>query len=91
MNNGNIADIFKALAHPARLKIVYGLVNGEDCHVTKIVQNLKLPQPQISQHITVLKRLGIIEGIRTGNEICYNVTNEQARKIVLKIKELNYE
>ena len=82
MNNEDITRIFKALSHSARLKNVYSLVNGQDYNVNRMVQNLKLSQSNISQHITVLKRFGIIEGSRIGNEVYYKITNEQARKIV---------
>ena len=82
MNNEKISKIFKVLSHPLRLKIIFGLINGDNCHVTKIAQNLKLPQSQISQHISILKSPGIIEGLRAGNEICYKVENSMVLKII---------
>lgn len=76
-----VADIFKALAHPTRARIVDGLIKKNECNVTKIVENLEIPQPTVSQHLNILKSYGIIEGYRKGNQICYKVVNEQVKKI----------
>ena len=76
------AEIFKALAHPIRLKIVCGLIKKEECNVSIMVEKLGLPQPTVSQHLTILKSAGIIEGYRKGTQICYKVTNETTKKLI---------
>ena len=76
-----LAEKFKALAHPTRLLIVIGLIRKDECNVTKMTENLKIPQPTISQHISILKNSGIIEGYRKGNQICYRVVSDEVRKI----------
>ena len=82
------SEIFKALAHPIRLKIVCGLINKEQCNVSIMVEKLNLPQPTVSQHLNILKNAGIIEGFRKGTQICYKVTNEETRKIIGTLEEL---
>ena len=84
-----MSEIFKALSHPIRLKIVCGLIQKKECNVTKMVTHLNMPQPNVSQHINILKNADIIEGYRKGNEICYRVTNKIVEKIIesLEIKE----
>ena len=77
----NIANIFKALAHPVRVKIVAGLIEKTECHVGKMADGLNLPQPLVSQHLTILKNAGIIEGFRNGTQICYKVVNDDVRRI----------
>jgi len=77
-----MSEIFKALAHPIRLKITCGLIKKNECNVTKMVEHLNVPQPTISQHLNILKNAGIIEGYRKGNQICYKVTNDTVRQIV---------
>jgi len=86
-----ISDILKVLSHPVRLQIVYGLTGKKECNVTKMVKHLNLPQPNVSQHITILKNAGVIEGSRKGNEICYNLKSMMAEKIIefLEIKDDN--
>lgn len=76
------AEIFKALAHPIRLKIVCGLIKKEECNVSIMVEKLGIAQPTISQHLNILKNAGIISGYRKGTQICYKVTNEATKKII---------
>lgn len=75
------SEMLKALAHPVRLCIVRGLLDHQ-CNVTTMRECLELPQSTVSQHLAKLKAAGIIEGKRTGLEICYQVVNPQVRRIV---------
>lgn len=70
------AEKLKALAHPHRLCIVKGLIDNS-CNVTKIQECLDLPQSTVSQHLAKLKSAGIIEGSRSGLEICYSVVDDE--------------
>lgn len=78
------AEIFKALGHPTRLRIVEGLMK-DGCNVSRIVECLDIPQATISQHLKILKSASIIEGHRRGTEICYKVINENVKKILKMI------
>ena len=75
------SEMLKALAHPARLKIVSGLLKDE-CNVGEIQKRLGLPQSTISQHLRILKNAGIIRGRREGTRTCYRVIDTRARRIV---------
>lgn len=81
-----IAFIFKALSHPTRLAIVIGLLNSDGCNVTAMVKNLGLLQPNISQHLTILKNAQIIKGYRKKSQICYKITNKDVEKIIKKLE-----
>lgn len=76
------AEILKALAHPARLCIVKGLLDRGKSNVTYMQQCMDLPQSTISQHIARLKSSGIIHGTRKGLEIQYEVINPVAVDVV---------
>lgn len=76
-----MADKLKALAHPHRLCIVKGLMDG-GCNVSKVQDCMDLPQSTISQHLAKLKAAGIIMGKRSGTEICYSVVDEDTIKLV---------
>ena len=80
-----VSEIFKALAHPARLKMVVGLLKDE-CNVAQIQKVLGLPQSTISQHLRILKNADIIKGRREGTKTCYRVIDVRVRKIVEIIK-----
>lgn len=79
------SEVLRALAHPARLRIVAGLLENE-CNVSQIQQSLGLPQSTISQHLRILKNGGIIKGRREGTKICYTVLNEWVKEIVKMIE-----
>lgn len=85
VNYGKVSETLKALAHPARLKMVAGLLKDE-CNVAQIQKVLGLPQSTISQHLRVLKNADIIKGRREGNKTCYRVIDMRVRKIVEIIK-----
>ncbi len=76
------AKIFKAISHPVRLCIVRGLLNEQGCNVTHIQNCLNAPQSTISQHLSKLKALGIVEGKRSGVEVRYFVIDEDVKKII---------
>lgn len=81
-------NIFKALSCETRLKIVVELIKKNECSVNKIAEELDIAQPNISQHLTILKNAGIIEGFRKGAQICYKVIDKQTKNI---IKVLNVQ
>ena len=83
------AEIFKALSGTTRLRIVVGLIEKNECNVNKMAEGLNIAQPNVSQHLSVLKNAGIIEGYRKGNQICYKVVNEFVIKIVKNMEELH--
>ena len=81
------AEIFKALSAVTRLKIVVGLIEKHECNVNKMAEGLGIAQPNVSQHLSILKNAGIIEGYRKGNQICYKVVNDFVIKIVNNLEE----
>ena len=81
VNYERVSETLKALAHPARLKMVIGLLKDE-CNVAQIQKALGLPQSTISQHLRVLKNAGIIKGRKEGTKTCYRVVDVRVRKIV---------
>lgn len=84
------AEIFKALGHPIRLKIVYGLLKVGGCNVKNMQECLGLHQATVSQHLIHLKSRGIITSTRQGLEMIYKVTNPWAKCVIDNIeKKLN--
>ncbi|HPO49516.1 MAG TPA: metalloregulator ArsR/SmtB family transcription factor [Spirochaetota bacterium] len=82
------ADIFKALGHPTRLSIVIGLIEHNECNVNKMVENLGLSQSNISQHLALLRRVGIVKCEKKAQVVCYRVENAAVREIIKKICKL---
>ncbi len=83
------AEIFKALGHPIRLKIVYGLLKVGGCNVKNMQECLGLHQATVSQHLIHLKTRGIIQSSRQGLEMVYTVTDDWAKCIVDNLEKSN--
>ncbi len=66
-----MANIAKALGHPARIAIIEYLLKVNECICGDIVNELPLAQPTVSQHLKELKNAGMIKGNIEGNSICY--------------------
>lgn len=81
------AELFKNIAHPARLCILAMLIKEEQSNVTDIQCCLDIPQPTISQHLAKLKAAGILTAERNGTEIIYKFKNEEIKKLILQILE----
>jgi DNA-binding transcriptional ArsR family regulator len=76
-----MAEILKALGHPARLEIVKFLMTSSSCICGDIVEVLPLAQSTVSKHLSELKKVGIIKGTVTGNNICYCLDEKIIQKI----------
>lgn len=67
-----IPDLFKAMAHPTRLRILCLLFDGEVC-VCKIMEILNLPQSTASRHLAILKNADLVEDRREGSWVHYSL------------------
>ncbi len=77
----DIAILLKALAHPARIAIIEYLLSVDSCICNDIVDEIKLAQPTVSQHLKELKNAGIIQGEIDGKSICYCINSESFKKM----------
>lgn len=66
-----LAELFKALAHPARIAIMEFLMRKGECVCGDIVSELPLAQSTVSQHLKVLKEAGLVVGEVDGVYSCY--------------------
>ncbi|PSR05721.1 MAG: transcriptional regulator [Bacteroidetes bacterium SW_10_40_5] len=80
-NQNELANMAKALAHPARIAIIQHLLRTNDCINGDLVNELGLAQATISQHLKALKELGIIKGSIEGVSICYCINPEKWAEI----------
>lgn len=67
----DIADLAKALAHPARLRILRLLLATPGCIGGDIVEAIGLAQSTVSEHLRILKASGVITGEISGPRVCY--------------------
>lgn len=73
-----IADMAKAMGHPARIAILEYLIKIKACVCGDIVNELPLAQATVSRHLKELKSAGLIKGTIEGKNICYCINPEAA-------------
>lgn len=81
-----LADIAKALSHPARIKILKILAETNVCMCGEIVDLLPLAQATVSQHLKELKRVGLIEGEIEGPKTCYCLNTNTVNEVYLQLQ-----
>ncbi len=75
-----LAEFFKALSHPVRLRIISILIDGKQC-VKNLGELLSMSQPSVSQHLSILRSRGIVGWKREGSIICYYIKDERVLKL----------
>ena len=76
-----VAELFAALAHPVRLRIVAGLLSG-DCCVGTMANCLDLPQPLVSRHLAVLRDAGLVTFEVEGRRREYRVVDPRVQRVL---------
>ncbi len=76
-----LAEVFKALAHPVRLQILMTTIDGELC-VQDLQDDLDRSQPNISQHLAVLRERGLVVAERKGKKVCYRAADDRIAQVI---------
>jgi DNA-binding transcriptional ArsR family regulator len=83
-----LAGLFKALAHPVRLKIIAHLKRVNRCICGEIVEILPLSQSTVSQHLKYLKEAGLVKGEIEGPRTCYCVDHDVLNRLKAAVAAL---
>lgn len=81
----DLAVLTKALGHPARIAILQFLIKTKACVCRDIVDELPLSQSTVSQHLSELKKAGLIKGDIEGPSVCYCIDEKawnRAKKVI---------
>jgi ArsR family transcriptional regulator len=76
-----LAELAKAIGHPARVRILRILARKSECICGEIVDELPLAQSTVSQHLKVLKEAGLIRGEVAGPRVCYCIEPSAVRRL----------
>jgi DNA-binding transcriptional ArsR family regulator len=83
----NEVDVFKALADPTRLKILE-CVKDVEKFICEIIPYTGKSQPNVSQHLKVLKIAGLIDKRREGTRILLKASNKKIFDVIDLVKKL---
>ncbi|MHB8840341.1 MAG: ArsR/SmtB family transcription factor [Candidatus Aquicultor sp.] len=82
-------ELLKAIAHPLRIEILEQLEEGVKC-VSDFEESIEASQPNISQHLALLRRYGLIDYYNDGRLRCYFLVDPVVPDI-LKILKKQYK
>jgi len=84
------AEFCKAMGNPARLQILH-VLRDHPMTVNELVEELGLGQSMISRQLSVLRSVNVVVGIRRGNEMIYQITNEKISEVCDLVQALLLE
>lgn len=68
------SSYFSLLSEPSRLRIIQAICYQE-CSVQQVVEQTGLPQPNVSRHLALLHRSGVLSRRRVGTSVFYKVSD----------------
>jgi DNA-binding transcriptional ArsR family regulator len=74
-------DVFNAIAEPRRREIIGLLGGGTACAVGELVETLRLPQPAVSKHLSVLRKVGIVSVSKHGRQRLYRLNAMELKPV----------
>jgi DNA-binding transcriptional ArsR family regulator len=75
------SDVFNAIAEPRRREIVDVLRGGKSHAVSDLVDRLRIPQPAVSKHLGVLRKVGIVSVSKQGQQRFYRLNPRELKPV----------
>jgi ArsR family transcriptional regulator len=80
------AEFCKGMAHPKRILILNTLKEGEKT-VNELAEMTGIPQANLSQHLSLLRQLGLLETRRNGVNIYYSIADKRIVEACALVRE----
>jgi DNA-binding transcriptional ArsR family regulator len=74
-------DVFNAIAEPRRRELIDLLVDGKEHAVGDMVEALRIPQPAVSKHLGVLRKVGIVSVTKRGQLRLYRLDARELKPV----------
>ena len=75
------ADVFNAIAEPRRREIIDVFADGRAHAVGEVVERLRIPQPAVSKHLGVLRKVGIVSVSKHGQLRLYRLDAKELKPV----------
>ena len=86
MTSQEMAKIFKALSSESRIRILE-LIRDRKLCVNAITKKLEITQPAVSQHLAILKDIGLVKSDRYGSIIHYQLDNSRLHDFKISVQK----
>ena len=83
-----LARLARGIAHPLRVRILRTLRQRGECVCGDLVEELPRAQSTVSQHLKVLKEVGLIRGELEPPHVCYCLDDDTVRRLQALVEEL---
>ncbi|CAH8197584.1 MULTISPECIES: ArsR/SmtB family transcription factor [Vibrio] len=80
-----VSELLKTLAHPERLMVLCQLINGE-VGVGQLQQSSTLSQSAFSQHLTVMRKHGIIQARKESQQVFYSLSDSRIAQLIQSLQ-----
>jgi len=74
-------DVFNAIAEPRRREVIGVLADGREYSVGEVVVRLRMPQPAVSKHLGVLRKVGVVSVIKRGQHRMYRLNAAELKPV----------
>lgn len=81
------AELFKALAHPARVRVLELLAEG-DCTIGELAAGTGLELSHLSQQVTVLRKAGVVDSRRVRSTVICSLRDPQTAQLLAVARSL---
>ncbi|HUY85989.1 MAG TPA: metalloregulator ArsR/SmtB family transcription factor [Acidimicrobiales bacterium] len=81
------AEFFKTLAHPARIRILEVLRQGEQA-VSELIPAIEIEASHLSQQLGVMRRANLIQARKEGSSVYYSVANTEIFELLEVAKKI---
>ena len=75
------ADVFNAIAEPRRREVIGVLADGKEYAVGEVVLRLRMPQPAVSKHLGVLRKVGVVTVVKRGQHRMYRLNAAELKPV----------
>jgi ArsR family transcriptional regulator len=82
------ANLFKGLAHPARIRVLELLSGAEEVSVSELLAETGLEASNLSQHLGVLRRFLLVTGERRGSLVYYRLAHREVAELLTVARAL---
>jgi DNA-binding transcriptional ArsR family regulator len=75
------SDVFNAIAEPRRRELIDLLVKGKEHAVGDLVLRMHMPQPAVSKHLGVLRKVGVVTVSKRGRLRLYRLNAKELKPV----------
>lgn len=82
------ADLFKAIGHPVRIRLLELLSTAPELSVTQLLSEIDAGSSNLSQHLAVLRRQDLVRTRREGSQIHYRLAHPEVADLLTSARTL---